>query len=505
MSLGCDSASRARFISSRLTMFISLVKSSKMEPAQLLEIVHKMKKLEQKDIDDYLLSIQAAFYSAAKKIPTTVRKRLRSSTSLTYEKSNVTLLGEVLGDTFTTDGPALSEDSVIEHLSRQYDITGMAEEVDYIASEYDLMWKHYCDAHVAFLDSRHSEYRQILSSLRPESDYVIGQAGKSEESQASALSLSEAWKGFVKFKSDWTPKIRQENEKYYEVIEAVLGADTIVNSISRRDIKNLLEMAEGLPQQNKKPYNRMTTQECLDADDIPENDLVSSRTVNGYLKLCQGLFAYLVKEEDVLESSPTSNVKYEAKSRSYGNYSLTEMRKLVAYFTTLEDWKKWVFLLLAYTGARRSEIAALKVSDIRLDDDSQRYYIMIQDSKTDAGIRQIPLSLCLVDMGFLSYLKNKNPYARLFPEVTNKTQLTRIFHGMRETLNIHYLDDFKRRRIIHSLRHTFITEAAKTNNLPLVQRTVGHELTRIGQTQVYIHEFNVSALLPVIDCIDWLK
>ena len=505
VSLGCDSASRARFISSRLSVFISLVKSSKMEPALLLDIVHKMKKLEQKDIDDYLLSIQAAFYSAAKKIPTNVRKRLRSSTSLTYEKSNVTLLGEVLGDTFTTDGPALSEDSVIEHLSRQYDITGMAEEIDYIASEYDLMWKHYCDAHVAFLDSRHSEYRQILSSLRPENDYAPAVVDKPEKTLASELTVSQAWKGFLEFKSDWKPKIRQGNEKYFEVIEAVLGADTIVNSITRRDIKNLLEMAEGLPQQNKKPYNRMTTQECLDADDIPENDLVSSRTVNGYLKLCQGLFAYLVKEEDVLESSPTSNVKYEAKSRSYGNYSLTEMRKLVAYFTTLEDWKKWVFLLLAYTGARRSEIAALKVSDIRLDDDSQRYYIMIQDSKTDAGIRQIPLSLCLVDMGFLSYLKNKNPDARLFPEVTNKTQLTRIFHGMRETLNIHYLDDFKRRRIIHSLRHTFITEAAKTNNLPLVQRTVGHELTRIGQTQVYIHEFNVSALLPVIDCIDWLK
>lgn len=37
-----------------------------MEPAQLLDIVQKMKKLEQKDIDDYLLSIQAAFYAAAK-------------------------------------------------------------------------------------------------------------------------------------------------------------------------------------------------------------------------------------------------------------------------------------------------------------------------------------------------------------------------------------------------------------------------------------------------------
>ncbi len=476
-----------------------------MEPAQLLDIVQKMKKLEQDDIDSYLLKIQSAFYAAAKKIPSKVRSSLRKSGSVADEKRNVFDFGQLLDFTFKQDSDPLSSDSVIRDLSSQFDLTGMEDEIDYVASEYDLFWRHYCDAHTAFIDQRHSDYRQIVSSMRPESDYVPSQLGKPEEPQTSALSLSEAWKGFVKFKSDWTPKIRQESEKYYEVIEAVLGADTIVNTITRRDIKNLLEMAAGLPQQNKKPYNRMTTQECLDADDIPEGDLVSSRTVNGYLKLCQGLFAYLVKEEDVLESSPTNNVKFEAKSRSYGNYSLTEMRKLVAHFTTLEDWKKWVFLLLAFTGARRSEIAALKVSDIRLDDDSQRHYIMIQDSKTDAGIRQIPLSLRLVEMNFLSYLKDKNPDARLFPQVTNKTQLTRIFHSIRETLDIHYLDDFKRRRIIHSLRHTFITEAAKKNNLQLVQRTVGHELSRIGQTQVYIHEFNVSALLPVVDCIDWLK
>lgn len=50
-------------------MFISFVKSSKMEPAQLLDIVQKMKKLEQDDIDRYLLKIQADFYAAAKKFP----------------------------------------------------------------------------------------------------------------------------------------------------------------------------------------------------------------------------------------------------------------------------------------------------------------------------------------------------------------------------------------------------------------------------------------------------
>ena len=50
-------------------MFISFVKSSRLEPALLLDIVQKRRKLEQKYIDDYLLSIQTAFYAAAKKSP----------------------------------------------------------------------------------------------------------------------------------------------------------------------------------------------------------------------------------------------------------------------------------------------------------------------------------------------------------------------------------------------------------------------------------------------------
>jgi hypothetical protein len=60
VSLGCDLASRARFISSRLSMFISFVKSSNLEPAQLLDIVEN-EEIRTKDIDDYLLCVQATF------------------------------------------------------------------------------------------------------------------------------------------------------------------------------------------------------------------------------------------------------------------------------------------------------------------------------------------------------------------------------------------------------------------------------------------------------------
>ncbi|WP_337262695.1 MULTISPECIES: tyrosine-type recombinase/integrase [unclassified Serratia (in: enterobacteria)] len=503
-SLSCDSATRARYITVRLGLFISLVKSARMGAGQLSDIIKKMKKLEQKDIDNYLLETQAVFYEAAKNIPAEVRASLRGGMSLSAEKSKAIDMSKMLGTTYLNDAPAILEDSVVDQLSSKYDISGREIEIDSIAAECDLLWKQVCDAKTAFLQNNHPEYRQILASLKPETPPV------QHEDMPSQLfkipTLTEAWGDFVKYKSSWNDKIRQTNEKYFEVIAIVLGKDTPVVEITRRDIKNLLEVVERLPRQNMKPYNRMTVQQCLDLDEVEEEDLVSSKTVRDYLKLCQGLFStYLTGEVDVLESSPTNKIKYEAKSRSYGYYSHTEMRKLVEHFLTLDGWKKWVFLLLSYTGARRSEIAKLKVSDVRLDDDSQRYYIMIEDSKTEAGIRQVPIALRLIDMGFLDYKKGKNPNDKLFPEITYSNKVTRVFHEIREMLGIDYLDDYKHRRIVHSLRHTFVTEAQTKHRLTLIQQTIGHEHSDQGETQTYTGKMRVSALLPVVDSIDWLK
>jgi hypothetical protein len=63
------------------------------------------------------------------------------------------------------------------------------------------------------------------------------------------------------------------------VIKLVLGADTPVTDITQRDIKSLLEIVGRLPRQNKKPYNGMTIQQCLELDDITADDLVSAKTV----------------------------------------------------------------------------------------------------------------------------------------------------------------------------------------------------------------------------------
>ncbi|MEE9683225.1 site-specific integrase [Lelliottia amnigena] len=468
-----------------------------------------MKKLTTQDIDLFLAGMNAEILQYVEDIPGEARlERLNNEEPVSIEFREVcsSFFQQHYQDALFNGDESGAENYFTRAFSSEFDIQGMEAEIASAAANYAVLLHQSQEALSAFLRKDISRYSQTVASIKqsvpaPRAVEVID----SENDSQDTFTLAEAWKGFLEFKTDWKPKILQGNEKYFEVIAAVLGADTKVSTITRRDIKNLLEVVEGLPRQNKKPYNTMGAQQCLDLDEVPEEDLVSSKTVKDYLKLCQGLFStYLTGELDVLESSPTNNVKYESKSKGYGVYSHTEMRKLVTHFATLDGWKKWGFLLLAYTGARRSEIANLKVSDVRLDDDSQRHYIMIEDSKTEAGIRQVPVSLRLIDMGFLNYLEGKHRSDKLFPEISYSNQVTRIFHAIRDSLGIDYLNDFKERRIVHSFRHTFITEALSKNNaLTLVQQAVGHEHSGHKETQTYMGRMRVSDLISVVDCIDW--
>ncbi len=506
-SLGTDSPRRCQFLISRLTPFFTLLRSGTIHRDQLQRIIRIMKKLSQHDIDAFVAAQHAEIYGYVENIPADARQRkIRGDVTPPLPPD----VGQAFAQFFQEFYEELSgsgeesptESIFLESLARRFDITGMELAIVAAASKYDILLHQSQKANAAFLSKDFSTYHEILTKMKPQIIQLA--AAVPVEEAVPAMTLQEAWDGFLVFKSDWNAKIRQGNEKYFTVIREVLGADTPVNKITRRDIKNLLEVVEGLPRQNKKPYNKMAVQECLDLDEVPEDDLVSSKTVKDYLKLCQGLFStYLTSEIDVLQSSPTLNVRYEARSKSYGDYSKTEMRKLVAHFKSLSGWKKWIPLLLAYTGARRAEIAKLKHSDVRFDDDSQRHYIMIDDTKTEAGTRQVPLSLHLIDLGFLDYVAEFSAGDSLFPDLINYNQITHFFHDIREALEIPYLNDYSERRIVHSVRHTYITEAEKTNDTILVQKVVGHEHNGIGTTKKYIHKFTVSDLLPVVDGICW--
>lgn len=491
--------------------YISMLRLDRMTRQQFLEIIRMMKKLTTQDIDLFVAELNSEILNYVESIPAEARIESMNSSRgpipINIRDACASFFAQYYQDSFFNGEETATEIYFKDVLATKFDISGMERELVTAAHKYSVLLHQSQLAQLAFLKTDMREYYSILTSLKQCISMPVRPVTSEPEQPKSNnhMTLSEAWSGFLKFKSTWTVAIRSGNQKYYEAIEAILGADKKVRLITRRDIKSLLEVIEGLPRKNMKPYNKMTIQQCLDLDDIPEEHLVSSKTVRDYLKLCQGLFStYLTKELEVFSESPTHGITREAKSQSYGHYSDTEMRKFVEHFLTLDGWNKWVFLLLAYTGARRSEIVKLKFSDVLFDDDSERYYIMIRDSKTEAGIRQVPISSFLIDNGFMDYVNSRKQDATLFPEITNKTQVTHNFSSIRDKLGISHNDDFKKRRVVHSLRHTFVTKVqTKGHSLTLIQQTIGHEHSNQGQTKVYTGKMKVSDLLAVIDSVNW--
>uniref|UniRef100_A0A8D6SZR8 Uncharacterized protein n=1 Tax=Klebsiella pneumoniae TaxID=573 RepID=A0A8D6SZR8_KLEPN len=66
--------------------------------------------------------------------------------------------------------------------------------------------------------------------------------------QKKGLHLGEAWAQYKHERGKgWTAAIHSANERYMEVLLTILGDDRDVATITKRDIKQVMEVVEGLP------------------------------------------------------------------------------------------------------------------------------------------------------------------------------------------------------------------------------------------------------------------
>ncbi|HBJ1219246.1 TPA: integrase [Escherichia coli] len=337
------------------------------------------------------------------------------------------------------------------------------------------------------------------------------------ESQPSAepekvLTLLDAWAMYKDEKGrNWTKSISMANERFIEVLMIVLGAATDVTTITKQDIKQVMEVVENLPKRVVQPYRSMTTQQLIDFEDVPPEDLVGAESIHKHLKIYKSLFkTFLTDNKDILEKSPTDGIVAAPSKARFGAYSTAEMKKFVGWALKQPDnWQKWVTLLLAYTGARRGEIGRLEKSQIKFDEDSQRYYFLIAEGgqgKTENATRQVVIHPKLIEWGFMDYV-DRQWKERIFSEVagTNMTKIGKVLADVRDQLAIPYLDDYGQRRLVHSFRHTMISTclAGWVGNLAHLQQVVGHEKSGSGITQRYLHTFPLSSVCYVIDGLCW--
>lgn len=158
-----------------------------------------------------------------------------------------------------------------------------------------------------------------------------------------------------------------------------------------------------------------------------------------------------------------------------------------------------IIQLGAHTGARIEELCQLKTENIILVDGVSCFDIV--DSKTVAGIRQVPIHPAIANMvkqlvqdaqdGWLLPIKTQNMYG------IRSDALSKRFGRLKTELG------FSPLYVFHSIRHTVTTSLLRADvALTTVQELLGHE-TKTVTLDVYSKGLNAAQKLDAISKIDY--
>ncbi|MHA2898644.1 tyrosine-type recombinase/integrase [Enterobacter sp. H2G27] len=516
-SLGTDSLQAVEVTMSRLSAYIPLVQNCSLSVEQFKMHIDGFREATQRDFDTYLLDWLRMGVDEAKRMPEFGRLQrqidsdaaISPTTSVTEAKgrADVHLNRVYSGD----DSTARMLLATLFKKKVSFDQSDVEQAYE-VAGQIDLHQAMLQQAYDAFYSGDLVRYRTLVDEMQSkltEAERLKNPVTKQvvvptvePESNATPL-LSVAWKMFTTEKGKgWAATVANENQRFYDVLMHVIG-DLPVGAITKQHLRQTITVIENLPRRNRKPYCEMTLIECIDFD-VPEEDLMSSANVKKHLKIYSSFFKDFLKDEkDNLEKAPTEGIKYEVTENKGGSYSKPEMQRLVKHLNTCADWRRDYFLTLIYTGARRGEIAAIRKEHIRKDEETRRRYIFIDGGKTDQAVRQIPLNAVLEKL-LLARIKSLKSSDPVFGDLPTYEQIGLEWNSIMAHCNIQKFNEFGQKRVIHALRHTFISEAM-TKVLPvMVQFCVGHSRTQsLGITARYTHRPPLRDLLQVVDCISW--
>ena len=134
------------------------------------------------------------------------------------------------------------------------------------------------------------------------------------------LTLSDAWAMYKDEKGrNWTKSISMANERYMEVLLTVLGGEIDVTTITKQDIKQVMEVVENLPKRVVQPYRSMSIQQLIECDDVPPDELVGVEAIHKHIKIYKSLFkTFLTEGKDILPKSPTDGVVAAPSKARFG-------------------------------------------------------------------------------------------------------------------------------------------------------------------------------------------
>lgn len=177
----------------------------------------------------------------------------------------------------------------------------------------------------------------------------------------------------------------------------------------------------------------------------------------------------------------------------------------------IKDGRYWLPILAAYTGARREELAALTVADVRVEDGIHFFHIEANDNrrvKNFSSVRRVPLHHRLIALGFLDHIEEaKGCGPDLFPELRPNDHVKGAQKKYGKTgqyvfstaLKIVF-DGNPRKLCLHSMRHFARDQLALDTSVPDKVRydLIGHEMDDVD-SRTYGEASPLAALRDAVN------
>jgi len=227
------------------------------------------------------------------------------------------------------------------------------------------------------------------------------------------------------------------------------------------------------------------------------------RTIDNKISIVRAVFNFAVKQGYTRNGNPAQNrALLTKKQRLKGGYAIFEKEEIEQFFNS-EFFKEQeekdpdyttAVLFGLFTGCRIGEITSPKKDNFKKSTTGINY-LVIRDSKTNAGIREVPLHPYLLER-ISEFLDKKTD--KIFKYVEKEGKGTGNAVGKKFARNLESAKITREKLVFHSLRK-FVNNELMKNGVSLENRCqfIGHEIENVN-VAIYTNKINVDELAAAI-------
>ena len=318
------------------------------------------------------------------------------------------------------------------------------------------------------------ELKEILTAAKETQEHIENNIIQFQSAEKTIQKLSS---------TNDTIKWRELEAKF---VEAKRKSDKVSSSTYKQYATAFNKLHEFF---KNKDINNLTAEDYEEFRNfLSKKHKLKNKTINNHIMYASSFLDFAVNRR-LINFNPIKAIESLKEEKSEKeNYTDKEIHSILSY--KFEENIHNFFKIAVYTGMRLHEVHNLTDSDIKINSEGI-YYFDITKSKTNSGLRQVPIHNNILD----DILSIEFP---LFPTKTANAVQKVMSRNLKKVIT-------NNNKTFHSFRGTFISKAVEKypEQISVIQEIVGHSKSEKDRLTIdtYAKGFSLKLKKGIVDSI----